>query len=293
VTNCVLSSNCNAFKCGTESTGGFRDITISNCVIHDTRLAGVALESVDGGALEGVTITNLRMVRTRGGIFLRLGNRARPYLASGPGGGSGTHKIEPGMTVPGVGRLRNIHIAQVMGEGCDAVGCALAGLPGHPLENIRLEGLRLEFAGGGTTADAQRSIPEEEVRYPEYAMFGRLPAYGLYCRHVRNLELERVEVALASPDQRPALVCHDVEGLELTGWRAAGSPAAPEIVLRDVRDAYLHGSRPAVASAAFMRVEGSSRDIFMEVTARREGQPLLDRAQEVPPGAVKQGDGLR
>jgi polygalacturonase len=290
VTNCIMSSDCNAFKCGTESTGGFRDIAVSNCVVHDTRLSGIALENVDGGTLQGVTISNIRMVRTRNAIFLRLGNRARPYLASGPGGGEGTHQLEPGMTLPGVGRFRDVHISQVIGEGGDTVGCALAGLPGHPLENIRLEGIRLEFAGGGTPADARRAIPEEESAYPEYEMFGRLPAYGFFCRHVRNLVLDRIEVATASPDQRPALVCDDVEGLEVTRWRTADSPAAPEIVLRNVRDASLQGFRPAPASAPFIRVEGAStRDILVAVAARRGGQRLVDRSPEVPAGAVQPG----
>ena len=288
VTNCVLSSDCNAFKCGTESTGGFRDIAVSNCVIHDTGLSGIALEMVDGGTLEGVTLSNIRMVRTRSGIFLRLGNRARPYLAAGPGGGSGTHQLEPGMTPPGVGRLRKVHIAQVTGDGCDATGCALAGLPGHPLEEIRLDGIRFEFAGGGTAADARRPIPEAETAYPEYGMFGRLPAHGFYCRHVRGLTLDGVAVATVSPDQRPGLVCEDVEDLELTAWRATGSPEAPEIVLRNVRDAFLHGCRPGATSAAFVRVEGNaSRAICVAATARREKQPLLDRAPEVAPEAVR------
>lgn len=289
VTNCVLASRCNAFKCGTESTGGFRDVAVSNCVIHDTGLSGIALEMVDGGTLEGVMISNIRMVRTRNGLFLRLGNRARPYLASGPGGGSGTYQLAPGMTLPGVGLFRNVHIAQVTGDGHDIVGCALAGLPGHPLEGVRLEGLRLEFAGGGKTADAQRRIPEQETGYPEYGMFGRLPAYGFFCRHVRNLILDHLEVALASPDQRPALVCDDVEGLEVTGWRApASTPNGTELVLRNVRDAYLHGCRPSPTQAAFIRVEGdASREIYADVIARREGQALLDRNPEVPADAVR------
>lgn len=288
VTNCILSSDCNALKCGTESTGGFRDIAISNCVVHDTRLSGIALESVDGGTLEGVTISNIRMARTRNALFLRLGNRARPYLSSGPGGGEGSHRIEPGMTVPGVGRFRNVRISQVTSDGSDAAGCAIAGLPGHPLENIRLEGIRLEFAGGGAAADAQRPVPEEETTYPEYQMFGRLPAYGFFCRHVRNLVLGGVEVSTVSPDQRPALVCDDVEDFELRGWQASGSPAAPEIVLRNVRDASLQGCRPWPTSAAFVRVEGeNSRDILIAATTRREGQPLVDRSPEVPTGAVR------
>lgn len=288
VTNCLLSSDCNAFKCGTESTGGFRDIAVSNCVIHDTRLSGIALESVDGGTLEGVTISNIRLSRVCNGLFLRLGNRARPYLSSGPGGSRGAHQLEPGRTPPGVGRLRNVHIAQVSGDGADAVGCAIAGIPGHPIENVRLEGVRIEFAGGGTTADARRQLPEAEAAYPEYAMFGRLSAYGFFCRHVRNLVLDGVEVALASPDQRPALVCDDVANLELTRWHAAGSPATAEIVLREVREAWIHGCRPAPAAASFVRVEGSaSQGIYLAANARRDQQRMVEQSNEVPADAVR------
>jgi len=80
--------------------------------------AGAALQRNTSGADLPPEVgggSNVRVARTRNGIFLRLGNRARPYLASGPGGGDGTHQLEPGMTPPGVGRCRNVHIAQVSG----------------------------------------------------------------------------------------------------------------------------------------------------------------------------------
>jgi hypothetical protein len=119
-------------------------------------------------------------------------------------------------------------------------------------------------------------------------MFGRLPAYGFYCRHVRNLVLDGIEVALASPDQRPALVCDDVETLEMTGWRAAGSPAAAEIVLRNVRDAWIHGCRPSPTAAAFVRVEGAaSKDISLASIARRDRPPRVEQSPDVPPRAVR------
>ncbi len=59
-------------KFGTESNGGFKNITISNCVFDDCR--GLALETVDGAQLEDVTISNITM-RDIGNapIFIRLG----------------------------------------------------------------------------------------------------------------------------------------------------------------------------------------------------------------------------
>jgi len=224
ITNCTLSSQCQALKLGTESVGGFEDITISNCVVYDTRLSGIALISVDGGKLERVLITNITMVNTRSAIFIRLGNRARPYLATylpkRPGESVGTVVVEEGMKLPGVGSLRNVIISNVTATGVDKTGCAIAGLRGHPVENITLENIRITFAGGGGPELVDRAVPEQEELYPEYTMFGALPAYGFYCRHVRNLRFENVFLDYEQPEHRPALVCDDVDGLRLDGFEA-------------------------------------------------------------------------
>lgn len=288
ITNCYISSLCSAFKCGTESTAGFFDIALSNSVIEDTRLAGIALETVDGGTLDGVSIDNILMRRVRGGIFLRLGNRARPYLAEGPGGGRGTFRAPPGTPPPGVAGFRNVRIANVTGDGCEITGCAIAGLPGHPIEQLELDRIRLEFVGGGRPADAQREAPEKETAYPEHNMFGRLPAYGFYCRHVRGLRLHDVQLGLASADARPGLVCHDVSDLEVRGWRGASQPAptAEEILLRDTQDAWIHGNRTA-GGPDFARVRGKdSRDIRFSDNWCRSSTRIVALDADVPAEAV-------
>lgn len=258
ITNCYLSSHCSALKCGTESSGDFQDILVSNCVIDDTRLCAIALEMVDGGVLDGITISNIRIRRTRGAILLRLGNRARPHLSEGPGGTRGTFTAAPGTPIPPVGKFRNVHIAQVTVDGCDVIGCAIAGLPGHPLENVTLSGIQISFEGGGTSEDARRDPPEKEIDYPEYKMFGRLPAFGLWCRHVRGLRLHDVQVGTIKADARPGLVCDDVTQIEVRGWQAASAPAeAEEILLRDVSEAWVHGGRSVAGAPVYVRVVGA------------------------------------
>lgn len=245
VTNCILSSDCNAFKLGTESNGGFQNIVVSNCAIYDTRLAGIALEEVDGGTLEGVSVSNITMENVRGPIFIRLGNRARPF--------------QENMAKPDTGSLRNITISNIQAVGADMTGCCIAGLPDHPVENITLTNVRIRFAGGGKPEHGQRRPEEKPVAYPEYSMFGTLPAYGFYCRHARNVLLENVEVSVASPDERQSLQCEDVEGLKLVGWSAAPTPAkAPVIRFEDVRDAM-------VQSCAAPR----GREVFLSVAGKR------------------------
>lgn len=142
-------------------------------------------------------------------LFLRLGDRGRPP--------------SPGIARQAAGKLRNVSISGVRARGCGPVGCAVAGLPGHPIENVSLTDLRLEFVGGGT-AEQSRHVPEElPEAYPEFKMFGPLPAYGFYCRHVRNLRLRDVEVLCAQPDARPPMVYSNVEGLQVENGPAAGS----------------------------------------------------------------------
>lgn len=200
VTNCVLSSHCNAFKLGTESNGGCEDILFSNSTIADTRLSGIALECVDGGRLERIQVADITMNGVGAPLFLRLGDRGRPFLAGGDHQPPGT--------------MRRILIRDIQATRASAIGCALSGIPGHPIEEVTLENLHLEFEGGGKPAHPPAAVPELAGQYPEHWMFGALPAFGLYCRHMRGLRLRNVRLTTTQPDERPPLVTEDVEGLD-------------------------------------------------------------------------------
>ncbi len=229
VSNCVLSSRCNALKMGTESNGGFENIVITGCSIYDTRLAGVALEIVDGGTMDGIVVSNITMNKIGAPIFLRLGNRARPFKKD--------------MAKPGIGIMRNITISNIEATGANATGCAISGLPEAVIENVTLSNIRLSFEGGGTKQDAGRAVPEKPRDYPEYSMFGRLPAYGFYCRHVKGLKLLNVQLQLAKSDQRHGIVLEDVEDALIDGLVAPHSAGANSIVrLTDVKKVFIRGN---------------------------------------------------
>ncbi len=208
IVNCVLSSHCNALKMGTESTGGFKNITVSNCTIVSPRyskpfwgiqrgMGGIALEIVDGGHLDGVAIANITITGVGTPLFLRLGNRARPHTEGAP--------------EPAVGTFRNVVLSNILATGASKTGCAITGIPGHCIENLTLRDIRLEFEGGGTAEDAARKIEEKEADYPESLMFGTLPAYGIFGRHIKNLHVANVQLVAKSADARPASVYEDVE----------------------------------------------------------------------------------
>jgi polygalacturonase len=271
VTNCVISSLCNGLKLGTESVGGFDNMVFSNCTIYDTRLSGIALETVDGGTLENVSVANIMMRNVKSPIFVRLGNRARP--------------IHKDASKPGLGRLRNVLLRDIYANGADKIGCAIAGLPERSIENLTLTNIRIGFAGGGARTDAALNVPEEQTAYPEYNMFGILPAYGFYCRHLKNLRLAEIQVGVETDELRPALVFDDVEQLKLSDVEAANT--SPLLLLRNTRDAWLESNRAPQGNEVYLRLEGNQTDhIFLASNDFRNSKKPLDQGSDVAAGVV-------
>jgi len=214
ITNCVLTCCCNGLKFGTATRGGFENITFSNSVIANADvplnqrvISGLAIEMVDGGWLEGVTVSNIRMQRARTPVFLRLGNRN--------GFGSG--------------RMRGVMIDSVHATGA-ILTSSITGLPGQILEDVTLSNIRIDTEESGR-AEWVRAVPEQDRAYPEARMFGRLPAYGFYCRHAAGLRFSNVRIRAVEPDQRPAFHFEDIRGLRLTAVEAT-RPASDQPVAR-------------------------------------------------------------
>jgi polygalacturonase len=198
-TDCKLSTRTNAIKLGTESIGGFEDISVSNCQISKTQMAGIALYEVDGGDLHDVTISNITMDGVAVPISIRLGSRLKTFREGD----------QPKQTA---GRLRDVAINNVSAKNVELIGMLISGVPGHPVESLTFENIQLELPGGGTAEAAKVQLPEKEKAYPEFDMFGKtMPAYGIYARHVRGIKLLNVQTSLLKPDARPATVFIDVE----------------------------------------------------------------------------------
>ncbi len=213
-------------KFGTESNGGFRNITVSNCVIEDCK--GIALESVDGAILEDVALTNITMRDIVDvPFFLRLGSRMR-----GPEG------------TP-VGELRRVLISNVVVSNCASRQATLiTGIPGHDIEDVKLSNILVLHRGGGTKADAAIQPPELENGYPEPGRFGPMPAHGFYIRHVKRIEIRDVEIRPMQPDMRPGFVLEDVSGAELIHVKLPQTPEVPSVVLKNVKDFSVTQSKP-------------------------------------------------
>jgi polygalacturonase len=211
-------------KCGTESNGGFRNITISNCVFEYCR--GLALESVDGALMEDITITNITMRDiVNAPIFIRLGARLR--------GPEGTK----------IGTARRIKIDNVVVHNAAAeAGILLTGIPGYTIDDVSLSNIFIDYAGGGTVQDAARVVPEDEKVYPEPYRFGKLSSWGLFARHMTNLTVDRVEFRVAQPDFRPVAWLEDVTGASFDRVKFPPAAGAPAFVLKGVTGLEIHRS---------------------------------------------------
>jgi polygalacturonase len=214
-------------KCGTESNGGFINVTISNCIMEGCQ--GYALESVDGALLEDVTITNstMRDMYT-GPLFLRLGSRLR--------GPKETTKV---------GTMKRILISNLeCFNSTRRQASILTGIPGYAIEDVKLSNIYFESAGGGTAEDAKAQPTEQEDAYPDPGRFGVTPSSGFFLRHMKNLEMSHVEIANTVPDARPAFYLNDVERADFFAITAPRS-ADEAFALHNVKDLRIGWSRAA------------------------------------------------
>ncbi len=254
VEDCRIWSACNCLKLGTETHDRFDNIVFRNCHLYsdsdnhlERPLAGVAIESVDGAHVSGITVSDITMSNVRAPIFVRLGHRG--------GNSERTQQVEP--RVPG--RIDNVVFRNVAAER-SMFESSITGIPGHCVSDITLDNIRLEYEGGGNEDWVLGEVPDEQVikRYPEAQMFGRLPAYGLYCRHVKGIRLNKVAIRCLTPDPRPMLVCDDVA--ELTAERVDAAAVASELPvmwLLNTRDAVIRDCTAPTGTDVFIAAEGS------------------------------------
>lgn len=246
VTNCVIRGACNGFKFGTRTHCGFENITFSNSVIfnedvplRERVISGICIGMVDGGYVEGLLISNIRMQRVRTPIFIRIGNRTPRQ--------DGT-----------VGQLRGVMIENIHATG-SILTSSITGMPGFAVEDVTLSNIRIDSDEAGKSDWVSRKIPDLEVAkgYPEASMFGRLPAYGLYCRHVKGLRLHQVEIKSDPKEERPAIFCDDVMDLEIDGMRSTPiTGTQPAIKLVQTKQAFIHGCVALSGTSVFLEVQG-------------------------------------
>lgn len=225
-------------KCGTESNGGFRNITITGNVIEGCK--GISLETSDGALLEDIAITgNTMRDIVDAPLFLRLNRRNR-----GP-----RETMRPGT-------LRRVLISNLVSYNSAAsTASILSGIPSNLIEDVKLSNC---FFGHGGLPKTMRvgwgdetqpmpdwrtiKVPEIEDAYPELLRFGPTPSNAFFIRHLRNLEMSHVEVSPTGADPRPAFWLEDVHRAD---FFAITAPKQENFALRGVMDFRLAWSRAA------------------------------------------------
>lgn len=189
---------CGRIKLGTESNGGYRDITISNCTCMYS--SGLAFEEVDQGLMDNIVVTNIALKHVHHyPIYITTGCRNR-----GP-----KEVTEPS-------RGQNIMISNVQALDCDSLaGIIITGMENAPLKNISLSNIFVEYRGGGTADMAQKKYREQGTNYPEPRWAGPTPSYGLFARHIDGLKLRDITFALKKDDGRPAVMLENVKNLDM------------------------------------------------------------------------------
>jgi len=257
VEDCAVRSSASALKFGTSSRGGFKHVKVHGLRIHDTFRSAIAIESVDGAAIDDVDISDVQAKNTGNAIFIRLGHR--------------NQEGQPGS-------LRNVRISDVSVEvpatapdaGYSHAGPAvkfphnlfpssIVGLPGHRVANVLLKNITITFAGGGRREVAEMSldklatVPERAEKYPEFSMFGELPAWGFYVRHAEGITFQNVSLRAVAGDYRPAFVFDDAEQILLEAVTLSPAGDHPLIVLNGVKGFSLKETTPPAGTKEFIR----------------------------------------
>lgn len=240
VGNCTVRSSASAVKLGTSSFGGFKNVVIENIHVFDTYRSAIALECWETGTLENILIQNITAKNTGNAFFIRLSKRE-------------LFKDYP------MGKLENVVIRNMKVDipftqpdyEYDMRGPALpffhnifpasiTGIPNHYVKNLTLENIQITYPGRGNMAYAHAplsrldEIPEKIAEYPEFSMFGELPAWGLYVRHADSLRLKNVTFKIKEDDYRAALVFDDVKNLSLDNVVLKGRQENKQMYFRDV-----------------------------------------------------------
>jgi hypothetical protein len=216
ITDCDIISSASAVKMGTASWGGFKKVRIKDIRIRDTFRSAIAIECVDGGIIDDILVENIRALNTGNALFIRLGHR----------------KGEAPGTLKNV-TIRNLYVEvpfgrpdinyDMRGPAVDffhnPIPSSITGIPGHRVENVVLEDIEVVYPGRASKGMAYiplsrlHQVPEQIQKYPEFTMFGELPSWALFVRHVKGLTMRRVRFHLKDDDFRPPFVFDDVEEL--------------------------------------------------------------------------------
>lgn len=186
-------------KCGTESSGGFRNIRVSDCTLE--YCGGLHVESTDGGSASDIRFENIRISDcTDAPVFVMIGARLRS---------------PEGRTV---GSISDVHFKNVVSTGArPEYGVIITGYKDHFVSDIHFSDCSFQSLGGLSPDAIAGPVPEILDEYPDPKTFGTMPCRGAYIRHAKQVSMENVSFSFDEKDTRPLMVRDDVYGFSAKG----------------------------------------------------------------------------
>ena len=226
IENCKIRSSASAIKFGMGSLNHMKNISVRNIKVYDTYRSAVAIEAMQGGVLENILIENINAKNTGNAIFLRIG-RYKNIKNAGVLRNVTIRNIKVKIPLQNPDYDYNIRGPELPFFH-NVFPSSITGVPGHPIENVTIENIKIVYPGRGNKAyanmplDRVEEVPELVTSYPEFSMFGELPAWGFYVRHAEGITMNNIKIKIRKPDYRPAMVFDDVKSLKLENVKIKG-----------------------------------------------------------------------
>lgn len=194
------STRANGVKFGTRSYGQLTNFKVQDLFIKNTDKAAIALESVDGSDISDVAFRRIEIRNTSSPFYLIIGKRGE----------------RPANDVQKIGSIQNILFEDISGAdlkyniGSPISGSILNGVE-YPLKNIVFRRVNIAFKGGSSSIPG--TPPEMGTQYPECNLWGNMPAYGYFLRHIDNVTFTNCSSSVSPADARPLRALVDVGNL--------------------------------------------------------------------------------
>ncbi|MDR6941060.1 glycoside hydrolase family 28 protein [Mucilaginibacter pocheonensis] len=239
IANCKIRSSASAFKMGTASFGGFKKVTVRNIYVYDTYRSAVAIESVDGGVIEDIDVRHVVAKNTGNAVFIRLGKRNK---LSSPGRISHIYIGDVTADIPAGKPDAGYHMDGPPEQfPHNTFPASVSGIPGYAVKDVTLENININYKGVAKkklawfNSDSLTKVPERISNYPEFSMFGELPASAFYVRHAEDITMKNMKIAYTGSEFRTPFIFDDVRQLTFDRVNVTGFNALPLVILNNVK----------------------------------------------------------
>jgi len=271
ITNCTIQRGHGGVVIGSDTSGGVRNVAVSNCVFMNTD-RGVRIKSARGrgGVVEDCRFTNIIMKHV-----------VCPFVINKYYGTDVYGPAEPVSVETPI--FRNIHFDNITARDVRSAGF-FAGLPELPFEGISLSNIAIEatrelFKDRDSVSKGQyaNEIPAMARNYE--------PIRGFFCRNVNDVQFTNVRVETR---EGPAMVFENVGNLDIQGFGAVAPHAGtPVITMEDTNGAYVSGCTCPEGTDTFLQIKGQqTRDISIGSNRLSAAKQAIEVSDDVPSEAV-------